>query len=108
MEICKSLADLEGQGAACSALSVAYQQLEDNSKAIKYLEQYLEISKETKNLAAQADACNNLGAIYNTRGSYEKAVNYFEKNFDICRQLLTAGNADLKLVDKARISLGIF
>ncbi len=99
--------DLEGQGDACSALAVAYQQMEDNGKAIKYLEQYLEISKETKNLSAQSDACNNLGIIYNSRGAYEKAVNYFEKNFDICRQLLTSGSGDLRLVDRARISLGM-
>ena len=98
---------MEGQGNACSALAAAYQQLNENGKAIKYLEQFYEIGKETEDLSAQADACNNLGSMYNTRKAYEKAVKYFEKNFEIVRQLMASDVGDLKLVDRARVSLGM-
>ena len=107
LDICKELEDVEGQGSACSALAAAYQKLGENMKAIKYLEQFYEIGKETEDLSAQADACNNLGAMYNARGNYEKAVKFFEKNFEIVRQLMTSDVGDLKLVDRARISLGM-
>lgn len=53
-------------------------------------------------LVPQAEACAALGTIYSEQGTHDKAVNYFEKTFQIARSV-----GDRKLVDSARINLGM-
>jgi len=109
LSICKdpSVNDLEGQGAACSALAAAYQSLGSMDSAVQHLEQFLDIATKTDNLIAQGEACCNLGVIYNRRGEFAKAMQLFEKNFEIARSTVSSGQGDRKLVDVARVNLGM-
>eukprot|EP00753_Platysulcus_tardus_P016453 PLAT5721.3.p1 GENE.PLAT5721.3~~PLAT5721.3.p1 ORF type:complete len:462 (+),score=182.55 PLAT5721.3:94-1479(+) len=107
LTICEEMDDREGQGAACSALAAAYQTLGNTDKAISFLTRFLELAKETDNAAAQQEACNNLGVIHNRRGEFARAVEYFEQNFEIARSIVSAGGGDSRLVDRARVSLGM-
>ena len=47
-------------------------------------------------------ACAALGAIFSAQGNHERAVSYFEKTFEVARSV-----GDRKLVDSARINLGM-
>jgi len=109
LSICKDadVNDLEGQGAACSALAAAYQSLGSMDSAVQHLEQFLDIATKTDNLIAQGEACCNLGVIYNRRGEFAKAMQLFEKNFEIARSTVSSGQGDRKLVDVARVNLGM-
>ena len=99
--------DFEGQGEACSALAAAHQALDDTDEAVKNLQKHLEIAKQTDKLAAQAEACCNLGVIYNRRGEFDKAVHFFERNFETTRSIVASGKSSRKIVDKARVNLGM-
>ena len=107
LDICVAVKDLEGQGAACSALAAAQQELGNTDEAIQNLQKYLDIAKQTDNLTAQAEACCNLGVIYNQRKEFDKAVHFFEKNFETTRSIVASGKSSRKLVDTARVNLGM-
>ena len=107
LQSCMKAKDLEGQGEACSALAAAHQALDDTDEAVKNLQKHLEIAKQTDKLAAQAEACCNLGVIYNRRGEFDKAVHFFERNFETTRSIVASGKSSRKIVDKARVNLGM-
>lgn len=67
LAIAQELEDVEGAGAAHSALAAALQALDKVGDAVQHLEQFLAIARETDDTAAQAEACANLGIIYNRR-----------------------------------------
>jgi tetratricopeptide (TPR) repeat protein len=105
--LCTELKDIPGQGAASSALARAHLRLDSVPLAVEHLERFLQIAKKTDDLSAQASACCNLGIIYNRRGEFAKAVHFFEKNYETCRSMVTAGLGSRKLVDQARVHLGM-
>ena len=90
LDICVAVKDLEGQGAVCSALAAAQQELEIPRGDPKL--QKFDIAKQTDNLTAQAEACCNLGVIYNQRKEFD-AVHFFEKNFETTRSIVARGRA---------------
>lgn len=102
LEICKRIGDQLGEGAACAALAHSFKKLQDTKLSIRYLEKYLDIATRNKQAIAQAEACAALGAIYSEDGDHNKSVFYFQKTFEIAR-----GVGDRKLVDSARINLGM-
>lgn len=102
LEICKRIGDQLGEGAACAALAYSFRDLGDTKLAIRYLEKYLDIATRNKQSVAQAEACAALGSIYSEQNEHERAVSYFEKTFEIARSV-----GDRKLVDSARINLGM-
>lgn len=118
--ICQETQDLEGEGAACSALAAAYQTQaadEDGSagdagrsaekQAVEHLQTFLDIAVKTEDLVAQSQACCNLGVICNRSGEFSKAVEYFEQNFEVARRTVAAGKGDRSVIDTARINLGV-
>mgnify|MGYP003706091103 CR=1 FL=1 len=107
LDLCISMKDLEGQGAASAALAAAMQSLGNTDEAVKSLQKYLDIAKQTDNLKAQAEACCNLGVIYNRRKEFDKAVHFFERNFETTRSIVASGKSSRKLVDSARVNLGM-
>jgi tetratricopeptide (TPR) repeat protein len=102
LEICKRIGDQLGEGQACAALAHSFKDLGDTKLAIRYLEKYLDIATRNKQSVAQAEACAALGGIYSEEGEHDRAVTYFEKTFEIARAV-----GDRKLVDSARINLGM-
>lgn len=102
LDICKRTSDMLGEGSACAALAHSFRDLKETVLAIRYLEKYLNIATRNKQSVAQAEACAALGAIYSEEGEHEKAVTFFEKTFEIARSV-----GDRKLVDSARINLGM-
>lgn len=102
LEICKRIGDQLGEGAACAALAHSFKDLGDIKLAVRYLEKYLDIATRNKQSIAQAEACAALGQIYSQQQDHERAVTYFEKTFEIARSV-----GDRKLVDSARINLGM-
>ena len=107
LDSCVTTKDVKGQGQACSALAAAYQSLGDAEKAVKFLQKFLDIAKKTDNLSAQAEACCNLGVIHNRRGEFDKAVHFFQKNFEYSRSIVSSGNGNRRIVDNARVNLGM-
>ena len=104
---CLESNDREGQGQAFSALAAAHQKLEKTDDAVSCLREYLKIAKDTDDLTAQAEACCNLGVIHNRKSEFTKAVHFFERNFEISRSIVASGKGTRKLVDNARVNLGM-
>ena len=104
---CIDSSDREGQGQAFSALAAAHQKLESTNEAVSCLREYLKIAKDTDDLTAQAEACCNLGVIHNRKGEFSKAVHFFERNFEISRSIVASGKGTRRLVDNARVNLGM-
>ena len=107
LQSCIKAKNVEGQGEACSALAAAHQSLDNTDEAIENLQRHLEIAKQTDKLVAQAEACCNLGVIYNRRREFEKAVHFFERNFETTRSIVASGKSTRKIVDAARVNLGM-
>jgi tetratricopeptide (TPR) repeat protein len=104
---CIDSSDREGQGQAFSALAAAHQKLNHTDEAVSCLREYLKIAKDTDDLTAQAEACCNLGVIHNRKGEFSKAVHFFERNFEISRSIVASGKGTRRLVDNARVNLGM-
>lgn len=102
LDICKRIGDQLGEGAACAALAHSFREMGNTNLSIRYLEKYLDIATHNSQSVAQAEACAALGSIYSSQGDHDKAVTYFEKTFEIARAV-----GDRKLVDSARINLGM-
>ena len=81
--------------------------MDNTDEAIENLQRHLEIAKQTDKLVAQAEACCNLGVIYNRRREFEKAVHFFERNFETTRSIVASGKSTRKIVDAARVNLGM-
>lgn len=96
-----------GQGNAHAALAAAFQALSQTDKATGELEKFLAIAESTNNLTAQGEACSNLGVIFNRQGDFTKAVKYFERAYELMRTLIAAGEGTRKMVDSARVNLGM-
>lgn len=105
--LCRKLNNEQGEGQACSALASAWRLQGDDDRACDYLYRYLHLADSTGDLHAQAGACRTLGAFHSARGDFARAVDLLQRNFHIARKLLAAGEADTKLVDRARVHLGI-
>lgn len=75
-------------------------------QAIKHLEDLLTIASEEKDKPAQADAFLKLGLLYYQEGIIRKSVDCLQKHFELARQDTEATKSQ-KLIDKARVNLGI-
>ena len=52
--------------------------------------------------------CCNLGVIHNSaKVNLRNAVHFFERNFEISRSIVASGKGTRKLVDNARVNLGM-
>jgi len=74
--------------------------------AIEHLTQLLVIASEDKNKVDQANAFLKLGLLYYQEGDVRRSVEHLQKHFELAR----AGEdqeKDIKLIDKARVNLGI-
>jgi len=107
LKICEAEKDVEGQGEAHSALAVARQCMGQTEQALEHLKKFHDTAKQTTNLAAQSKACYSIGAIYNTDRRFNKAVAYFQQNYELCRKMAADKSGSLKVVDRARVSLGM-
>lgn len=77
-------------------------------KACKHLEQLLTIATQQKppNKPDQANAFLKLGLLYYQADNIKKSVDFLNKHFELAR----AGeeeNKNQKLIDRARVNLGI-
>jgi len=102
LAICKKIGDQVGEGQACAALAHSFKELGQTDLAVSYLEKYQTIAQRNHQSVAHADACSALGSIHSTAGDHQQAVQCFEKTFEIAR-----GVGDRKLIDAARINLGM-
>ena len=75
-------------------------------QAIKHLEDLLTIANEAKDKPAQADAFLKLGLLYYQENVNRKSVDCLQKHFELARAD-TENNKSQKLIDKARVNLGI-
>lgn len=79
-------------------LSLAYLNLGDNEKLIKYAEEGLQIAKDLGDLERQIDFSTRLGIGYKDSGQIDKALVFFEQSVAIAR------NGKLKLKEAISLS----
>ena len=102
LDLCATLEDVDGQGAACSALAHAHARLDDSATSLAHLQKFLSLAQASGKLQGQAEACCSLGVLYQQQGDFANAVHHLERFFEIARSI-----GDRALVDKARVYLGI-
>ena len=102
LDLCAPLEDVDGQGAACSALAHAHARLDDSATSVAHLQKFLSLAQASGKLQGQAEACCSLGVLYQQQGDFANAVHHLERFFEIARSI-----GDRALVDKARVYLGI-
>jgi len=79
--------DKAGESACCTNLGVAYANLGDLKKAIKYHEDSLKINKEIGDIAGESACYGNLGVAYRNLGDFNKAIEYYEKSLGIAENI---------------------
>ncbi len=57
-----------------------------------------------ENITAQAEACRRLGQLYSQNREFGLALDMMERNFDLIKH---STKFDMKLLDQARIHLGV-
>jgi CHAT domain-containing protein/uncharacterized protein HemY len=80
-----------------SMIASTYSTLNENAKAVKYLEQALTISREIKNRSDEADYLFQIGYIYSVNlGEHTKAVGYLEQALAIFQESKDAKTRPMK------------
>jgi tetratricopeptide (TPR) repeat protein len=102
LELAKQTNDQLAEAEAYAAIAESYTALGDAEQAAKYLAWCNELSARNQQPKQQVEACTALGLNASKAGDYERAVAYFEKAYQIAR-----GLNDQKLIDSARIHLGV-
>jgi tetratricopeptide (TPR) repeat protein len=90
---------------AHAALAKTYLNLNKMDEALLHLEKYYSIANEKKKSNHQADASLNLAKVYAQKGNPQKSLDFYTKHFECAR--LEKKDKDRKLVDKARVILGM-
>lgn len=70
-----------------NSLGIAYADLGETNKAIKYYKQALAIDIEIGNLMGQSNRLSNLGISYSDLGDNLKAIDYYKKALKISRKI---------------------
>ena len=102
LDLCIETGNKTLAGKAHKKLAETNSKLGNISAAIKHLESLLNIAFEDNNRQGQADAALKLGLLHYQEGLTKKSVDYLSRHFDLARQI-----EDGKLIDSARINLGI-
>ena len=108
------LKDKNSEGVHVSHLGLAYSDIGEIEKAIKYYEKGLAISRNIKNRKGESSDLGNLGVAYNVLGQTEKAKSYYEQALNISREIKhrkgecdQLGNLGLVYSDLGQISRAI-
>ncbi|KAF0713089.1 Aste57867_4529 [Aphanomyces stellatus] len=102
--MCKNMSDIEGECKAYAALATTFEALGHSQQAMEYLKEYLITAEKIENIVAQAEACRRLGLLYSASREFGLATEMMERNFDLIKN---AAKNDTRLLDQARISLGV-
>ena len=106
LDICAASGNKQKAGEAHKQLAEAYSKNNNVQLAIKHLESLLSIANELKNKPAQADAFLKLGLLWYQEGKVKNSVDCLQKHFELSRAD-TEENKNQKLIDRARVNLGI-
>jgi len=82
----RQLKDKRMEGIHLGNLGLAYRNLGDARKAIKYHEQALAIDREIGDRMGEGADLGNLGSAYATLGDAKKAIDYYEQALAIARE----------------------
>ncbi|KAL4511805.1 hypothetical protein ABPG72_012650 [Tetrahymena utriculariae] len=91
---------------AHASLAKCYLKLNMNDEAQNHLERYIEHAEKLHLNNAQSDAALHLATLYAQKGNIPKSLDYYKQHFDGARTE-KADKKDRKLVDRARVTLGI-
>jgi len=83
----KRLKDRPAEGAHRNSLGLAYMNLGEARKAIKFFEQALAISHEIGDRRNEGAIQGNLGVVYRNLGDARKAIKFFEQALAISREI---------------------
>ena len=106
LKLCEATNNKQKASEAHRQLAETYSKNGNVHSAIKHLEDLLQIANEEKNKQAQADAFLKLGLLYYQEGIVRKSVDCLQKHFELARADADE-TKDQKLIDKARVNLGI-
>ena len=82
-------------------LASVYEQLNELSLSIQYLEDAYLVSTQQRDDARQCEVMARLGEVYSRQGEYREGMRMFEKCYEVCRK-----NGDRTGMDVARINVG--
>ena len=82
-------------------LASVYEQLNELSLSIQYLEDAYLVSTQQRDDTRQCEVMARLGEVYSRQGEYREGMRMFEKCYDVCRK-----NGDRTGMDVARINVG--
>jgi tetratricopeptide (TPR) repeat protein len=83
----RRLNDRTYEGYALGNLGLAYKDLGENDRAIKFYEQALLINRELGDRKGECKSLNNLGVVYYLLGKIKRAVQFFDQALLIAREL---------------------
>lgn len=106
MTICEETKEKKKAGQAHKQLAETHSKNNNVHQAIKHLEELLHIADDAKDKPSQADAFLKLGLLYYQEGIVRKSVDCLQKHFELARADVDESR-DQKLIDKARVNLGI-
>ena len=94
---------------AHASLAQCYTKINDIENAQKHLEQYFDKSKTSVNRAsnAHADAAHHLADLWWKKKNIEGAQKYYKLYFESARTVKENEHKDRRLIDNARIALGL-
>jgi len=90
---------------AHAALAKTYIALGRIDEALKHSDDYHKITKENRKFNYNADAAYQLARLWTIKGNTAKSIEYYQGHFDSARNEKI--NKDRKLIDKARVYLGM-
>lgn len=83
----RQLGDRQNEGAHLGNIGVAYADLGEMQKAIKFYEQALTIAHETGDKRTEEAVVSNVGLAYASLGETRKAIEYYERSLTIAREI---------------------
>ncbi|MBT3225941.1 MAG: ATP-binding protein [Deltaproteobacteria bacterium] len=101
LKITDETGDLKSKGTTLNNISQIFQDQENYSAALDYLEKALEILKRINDFDGQSTTLNNIATVYYTQGYYEKALEYFEQTLSIVQH---TSDFPLKAITLSNIS----
>ncbi len=87
LKAAKRLKRRGSEGNALCVLGLAYRNLGEAKRAIKFYEEYLAIVRELDNRHGEGNALGNLGLAYAALGETRKAIEFFEQQLIITREI---------------------
>jgi len=87
LESARGLKERGAEGVHLGNLGLAYADLGETRRAIKYYEKRLVIAREIGDRRGEGNALGNLGIAYRRLGETRKAIEYYEKQLVIVREI---------------------